>query len=79
MDADEHDPTGLDLASEIARAAVEAAEYGVQVSLMAATSFRDSTFARHLQRIGKAAELSKQLREATAGGNSTADAAGRQS
>ena len=31
MDADEHDPTGLDLASEIARAAVEAAEYGVQL------------------------------------------------
>jgi hypothetical protein len=52
-----------------------AAGYGVSVSLMGATSFRDSTFARHLQRIGKAAELRDQLRDATKAGNSTADAA----
>lgn len=50
-------------------------ETGERVSLMGATSFRDTTFARFLQRIGKAAELREQLREATRAGNSTADAA----
>lgn len=54
-----------------------AAEYGISVSLMGAKSFRDTTFARHLQRIGKAGELAAQvsaLRQAGAG-HTIADAA----
>lgn len=37
--------------------------YGIAVSLMGAKSFRDTTFARHLQRIEVAGRLSKQLEE----------------
>lgn len=51
--------------------------YGINVSLMGAKSFRDTTFARHLQRIGKAGELAAQvaaLKQAGAG-HTIADAA----
>lgn len=54
-----------------------AEEYGIAVSLMGAKTFRDTTFARHLQRIGKAGELAQQvsaLRQAGAG-HTIADAA----
>lgn len=54
-----------------------AAARGVSVSLMGAKSFRDTTFARHLQRIGKTRELAEQvsaLRSAGAG-HTIADAA----
>lgn len=54
-----------------------AADYGISVSLMGAKTFRDTTFARHLQRIGKAGELAQQvaaLRQAGAG-HTIADAA----
>jgi hypothetical protein len=52
-----------------------AAERGINVSLMGARTFRDTTFKRHLERIGKAAELREQMREAVSAGNSIADAA----
>lgn len=54
-----------------------AAEYGINVSLMGARTFRETTFARHLQRISKAAELAEQvaaMRKAGAG-HTIADAA----
>jgi hypothetical protein len=54
-----------------------AAERGIVVSLMGAKSFRDKTFARHLQRISKTRELADQvsaLRHAGAG-HTIADAA----
>lgn len=61
----------------LARIQEIAAEYGIAISLMAAKSFRDTTYARHLQRIGKAGELAAQvaaLRQAGAG-HTIADAA----
>ncbi|CAN5546978.1 hypothetical protein BH09VER1_BH09VER1_24700 [soil metagenome] len=54
-----------------------AGEYSIDVSLMGAKSFRDTTFKRHLDRISKAGELAQQvnaLRQAGAG-HTIADAA----
>ena len=61
----------------LAKVQALAAEHGISVSIMGAKSFRDTTFARHLQRIGKAGELASQvaaLKQAGAG-HTIADAA----
>lgn len=59
----------------LARVQTLAGEYGIQVSLMGAKSFRDTTFDRYLQRIGKAAELNEQLAQLKQSGGSLGAAA----
>lgn len=51
--------------------------FGIEVSLMGAKSFRDTTFARHLQRLSKANELAEQVRalKNAGAGHTIADAA----
>lgn len=48
---------------------------GISISLMGATSFRDTTFKRHMERIRRAKELAEQLGELRKTGGSIADAA----
>jgi hypothetical protein len=52
-----------------------AADRGISVSLMGAKSFRDTTYAEHMQRLRKAQELAVQMQEITAGGASINEAA----
>jgi hypothetical protein len=52
-----------------------AKEIGIDVSLMGAKSFRDTTFAAHMDRLRKAQETALQMQELTAGGATINDAA----
>lgn len=52
-----------------------AAKRGIAISLMAATSFRDTTWKRHIERLQRARELSEQLAAVKETGGSIADAA----
>jgi hypothetical protein len=58
--------------------AEKAAALGIDVSLMSAKSFRDTTFARHLDRLRRASEKAEQIRtlQETGAGSTLADAAG---
>ncbi len=49
---------------------------GLKISLMAATSFRDTTFARHLASIKQARELGEQIKELKRTGGNVADSLG---
>lgn len=53
-----------------------AADLGIEISIMSATSFRDTTFKRHLDRLGKAQELATQVAsmQQQGAGNTLADA-----
>jgi hypothetical protein len=52
-----------------------AGEHGIEVSLMGARAFRNTTFAEHMQRLRKAQETALQMQEITAGGATINDAA----
>lgn len=52
-----------------------ASEFGIDISLMSATTFRDGAFARHLEKIQRSKEKIEQLQALMADGTDTIDAA----
>jgi hypothetical protein len=55
----------------------KAAALGLEISLMSAKSFRDTTFERHLQRMRTAQEVALQVEGIEAGGNTLAGASAK--
>lgn len=57
--------------------AEKAAAMGIRISIMSAKSFRDTTFARHLDRLRTAQEVALQVENIEQGGNTLANASAK--